>query len=109
MAQTVQILLTDDIDGTEAVETVTFGLDGAAYEIDLSEANGGKLRKILSPYVDHARKASSQPRRRRTQRSATNRERSAEIRDWAKSHGRKVSERGRIPADIVAEFEQAHS
>jgi Lsr2 len=107
MAQKVQVLLVDDLDGSEATETVTFGLDGASYEIDLSAGNASKLRKELASYVEHARKASGQPRRRRT-RTGPNRERSAEIRQWAKSRGYKVSERGRIPANIVAEFEAAH-
>jgi hypothetical protein len=108
MAQKVQVLLVDDLDGSEATETVAFGLDGASYEIDLSAGNAGKLRKELAQYVEHARKASGgAPRRRRT-RTGPNRERSAEIRQWAKSRGYKVSERGRIPANIVAEFEAAH-
>jgi hypothetical protein len=59
MAQKVQVLLVDDLDGSEATETVAFGLDGSAYEIDLSSGNAGKLRKELAHYVEHARKASS--------------------------------------------------
>ena len=59
MAQKVQVLLVDDLDGSEATETVAFGLDGASYEIDLSSGNAGKLRKELAHYVEHARKASS--------------------------------------------------
>lgn len=111
MAQKVQILLTDDIDGSEAVETVSFGLDGSVFEIDLSEKHANSLRKSLAEYIEHARKASGgqQSRRRRSARSTTNRERSAEIRDWAKERGFKVSERGRIPANIMAEFEQAQA
>ena len=65
MAQKVQVLLVDDLDGSEATETVTFGLDGASYEIDLSSGNAGKLRKELAHYVEHARKASAPARRRR--------------------------------------------
>jgi hypothetical protein len=107
MAQKVQVLLVDDLDGSEATETVTFGLDGAAYEIDLSSGNAGKLRKELAHYVDHARKASA-PARRRRARTGPGRERSAQIRAWAKQRGYKVNERGRIPANIVAEYEAAH-
>jgi hypothetical protein len=59
MAQKVQVLLVDDLDGSEATETVAFGLDGASYEIDLSSGNADKLRKELAHYVEHARKASS--------------------------------------------------
>ena len=107
MAQKVQVLLTDDIDGTEAVETVSFSLDGLSYEIDLSDAHVRKLRKDLERYVEHARKATGQQSRRRRARTSPNRERSAEIRNWAKGRGYKVSERGRIPANIVTEFERS--
>jgi hypothetical protein len=109
MAQKVQVLLVDDLDGSEATETVTFGLDGAAYEIDLSTGNANKLRKELELYVEHARKATgaATARRRRT-RTGPGRERSAQIRAWAKQRGYKVNERGRIPANIVAEYEAAH-
>jgi hypothetical protein len=107
MAQKVQVLLVDDLDGSEATETVAFGLDGASYEIDLSTGNASKLRKELAHYVEHARKASGQTRRRRT-RTGPGREHSAQIRLWAKQRGYKVNERGRIPANIVAEYEAAH-
>ena len=106
MAQKVQVLLVDDLDGTEATETVAVGLDGASYEIDLSSPNADKLRKELAHYVEHARKASSGWRRRA--RTGPGRERSAQIRQWAKQRGYKVNERGRIPANIVAEYEAAH-
>lgn len=110
MAQKVQVLLVDDLDGSEANETVTFGLDGASYEIDLSSGNAGKLRAELAHYVEHARKGSSAaPQRgRRRPRSGAGREQSARIREWAKQNGYKVNERGRIPADIVREYEAVH-
>jgi hypothetical protein len=108
MAQKVQVLLVDDIDGSEATETVNFGLDGVIYEIDLSSGNAGKLRTELAQYVEHARKASNAQVRRRRQRNGAGREQSARIREWAKSRGMKVNERGRIPATIVAEYEAAH-
>ena len=109
MAQKVQVLLVDDLDGSEANETVTFGLDGVAYEIDLSSGNAGKLRDELAHYVEHARKAAANVQaRRRRPRSGAGREQSARIREWAKSRGFKVNERGRIPANIVAEYEAAH-
>lgn len=108
MSQRVEISLVDDIDGGQASETVAFGYAGAAYEIDLSNANAAKLRKVLGPYVEKARKAtgSAQARRRRP-RSGSSREHSAQVREWARQHGHKVNERGRIPASIVAEYEQA--
>src|ERR1700690_1332057 len=108
MAQKVQVLLLDDLDGTEATETVTFGLDGISYEIDLSSGNAGGLRKELAQYVDHARKAGNAQARRRRQRNGAGREQSARIREWAKSRGFKVNERGGIPANIGAEDDDAH-
>jgi hypothetical protein len=86
---------------------VSFGLDGLSYEIDLGSGNAGELRKELAHYVDHARKSNA-PARRRRARSGAGREQSARIREWAKSRGFKVNERGRIPANIVAEYEAAH-
>ena len=111
MAQKVQVLLVDDLDGGEATETVAFSLDGTAYEIDLSSENAGKLRKEFAPYVDHARKSSGGGgggSRRRRPRTGPGRERSSEIRAWAKQRGYKVSERGRIPATIISEYDAAH-
>ncbi|MDS1271932.1 Lsr2 family protein [Lipingzhangella sp. LS1_29] len=108
MAQKVQVLLVDDLDGGEAEETVQFGMDGSAYEIDLSAKNAARLREVLAPYVEVARKAPSKPAKgKRQQRSQPSRERSAEIRAWAKAHGKQVNERGRIPQSIVAEYEAA--
>ncbi|MFC4563880.1 Lsr2 family protein [Nocardiopsis mangrovi] len=109
MAQKVQVLLVDDLDGGEAEETVSFGVDGAAYEIDLSGNNASKLRDALAPFVEAARKAPAKGGRgsARAQRNAPSRERSAEIRAWAKAAGKQVNERGRIPAAIVAEFKAA--
>ena len=80
-----------------------FGVGGAEYEIDLSERNAAKLRKQLAPFVEHARRAGSQPRR--PVRTAASRRRSREIRDWAREQGIQLSERGRIPAGIAAQYE----
>jgi hypothetical protein len=107
MAQKVQVLLVDDLDGSTADETVTFGLDGVTYEIDLSSGNAGQLRNELEQYVEHARKAASTSARRRRTRTGAGREQSARIREWAKQNGEKISERGRIPADILAKYEAA--
>jgi len=107
MAQKVQVLLVDDLDGGEASETVSFSLDGTAYEIDLSSENAGKLRKDFAQYIDRARKGGGGGRRRRA-RTGPGRERSAEIRAWARQRGHKVSERGRIPATIISEYEASH-
>jgi hypothetical protein len=107
MAQKVQVLLIDDLDGSEAVTTVAFSLDGTSYEIDLSADNAGNLRTGIAPYAAHARKLNTSARRRQP-RAGVSRERSADIRAWAKARGYKVNDRGRIPAAIAAEYEKEH-
>ena len=116
MAQKVQILILDDLDGGEASETVSFGLDGASYEIDLSEGNAKKLRDALSNYVGAARRVSAsgsgrrgagRPRSAGGGRAAMDREQAAAIRSWAKKKGLKVSDRGRIPASIVEQYNES--
>ena len=116
MAQKVQVLLVDDLDGGEAEETVSFGLDGASYEIDLSKGNADQLRDALAKYVSAARKASrtgpgrqsgSGGRSRSSSSAAIDRDQAAAIRAWAKKQGLKVSDRGRIPANIIEQYNQA--
>jgi hypothetical protein len=108
VAQKVQVILVDDIDGGAAVETVGFSLDGVSYEIDLSVKNAGKLRDSFAAYVGAARRVGGRSGRRNvTTRRASGGNRTAEIRAWAKSNKVKVSERGRISADVVAKFEAA--
>ena len=107
MAQKVNIVLVDDLDGTEATETVTFGLDGSSYEIDLNDANAAALREALSGYVGHARKSSGGSRRRKSAGSASS-SNTKEVREWAKSQGMEVSERGRISADVQQAYDAAH-
>ncbi|QZY29426.1 histone-like nucleoid-structuring protein Lsr2 [Nocardioides coralli] len=109
MAQKVNIVLVDDLDGSEASETVTFGLDGTTYEIDLNEKNAGKLRDALSGYVGHARKVTSgRGRRSRASAAASSGPSARELRDWARSNGYEVSDRGRVPAEVREAFEAAH-
>jgi Lsr2 len=103
MARRTIVALEDDLDGGPADETVRFGVGGSEYEIDLSEKNAAKLRKQLAPFVDHARRASSQGRR--PVRTAASRRRSRDIRAWAQAQGIVLSERGRIPAGIAAQYE----
>ncbi len=111
MAQKVQVILVDDLDGGTASETVSFALDGTAYEIDLSAKNAGKLRDVFATYVGVARKAGrASGRNTRSGRgsAAADREQNQAIRAWAKKKGLKVSERGRIPAEIVEKYKSAH-
>ena len=107
MAQKVHITLEDDLDGGDAAETVAFGLDGRSYEIDLNDKNAAALRDALARYVAAARRGGGSrgtAAKRRTQMGTSARE----IRDWARSNGHKVPDRGRIPADIREAFEAAH-
>ena len=109
MAQKVHIVLEDDLDGSDATQTVSFALDGTSYEIDLNDGNAAALRESLATYVGHARKVSGARRGRRTSAASGGGAHSAkEIRDWARSNGHKVPERGRIPADVREAFEAAH-
>lgn len=108
MAQKVLIQLVDDIDDGEADETVTFGLDGTDYEIDLSDKNAAKLRDALAPYVGAGRKVTRGRRGRRGSASTNLGPSTREVRDWARSNGYQVSERGRIPADVKEAFEKAN-
>lgn len=103
MAQKVHIILEDDIDGGEAAETVSFALDGTSYEIDLNEANSSALRDALAAYVGHARKISGARRGRRSTVDASGPS-AKEIREWARTNGHDVPERGRIPGEIREAF-----
>jgi len=106
MAQKVHITLEDDLDGGDAAETVTFALDGRTYEIDLNAKNAKALRDALAKYVAAARRAGGRSSgvKRRTQVGTSARE----IRDWARSNGHQVPDRGRIPSGVREAFEAAH-
>jgi hypothetical protein len=109
--RTIQ-LLTDDIDGSEASDTIRFALDGVQYEIDLSKENAGQLRNALSGFIANARKVGrggvvvgGRAATARTRGSATgDRDQNKAIRDWAQSKGLAVSDRGRIKQEIVDRF-----
>src|SRR5215471_7458569 len=108
MAQKIQTLFIDDIDGGEAEGTVRFALDGAEYEIDLSAKHSDELHDSLKAYVDHARKVGGSARRGtvRTGRkpSATD---TVAVRAWARDNGIDIKERGRVPASVVARYREA--
>ncbi|GAB2871616.1 histone-like nucleoid-structuring protein Lsr2 [Nocardioides pacificus] len=112
MAQKVSIQLVDDIDGSDAGETISFGLDGASYEIDLNDANAAALREALSPYVGHARKLSAAPRRARrgsgASTAASGGPSAKEIREWARDNGWEVPERGRVSSEVREAYDAAH-
>ncbi len=119
MATITTTTLVDDLDGTEAADTVAFALDGVSYEIDLSEENAEKLRDALAGYVASARRVDGARRSARAKpakpaksvrgpRTAPDREQTAAIREWARANGYEVSERGRLSANVLAAFEAAH-
>ncbi len=109
MAQEVIITLSDDLDGSAAEETITFALDGAAYEIDLNAKNAAALRKALDKYVGAARKPANVARRATGRRPAA---RASDVdpkavRLWARDQGLEISSRGRIPAELIESYRAA--
>ena len=110
VARKVVVTMVDDFDGeSPAVETVLFAVDGVEYEIDLSILNAGRLRGAFEPWTEHARKVGRAPRGKAIAKPATDREQSASIRQWAQKNGYKVSNRGRIQADVVAAYQKANA
>ncbi len=107
MATRTAVALEDDLDGGPADETLRFGLDGSEYEIDLSKKNAKAFRNQLAPFVEHARKA-GRTQHRWSVRTSSRRERSVDIRAWAKDKGIPVSARGRIPASVVEQYDAAN-
>ncbi|MET8679255.1 Lsr2 family protein [Streptomyces sp. NPDC004647] len=111
MAQKVQVLLVDDLDGGEADETVTFALDGKTFEIDLTTSNADKLRGLLEPYAKSGRRTGGRAAAGRSKvRSASggSGQDTAKIRAWAKENGYSVNDRGRVPAEIREAYEKAN-
>lgn len=109
MAQKTIVQLIDDLDQGKAEETVTFGLDGTTYEIDLSKRNAAKLRDSLATYVANARRVGRASSRvvsstRRGRAGRGDREQTQAIREWARKNGHKVGEKGRIPAHILEAY-----
>lgn len=111
VAQKVQVLLVDDLDGGEADETVTFALDGKTYEIDLTTANADKLRGLLDPYVKGGRRTGGRASggRGKARAASGGSQDTAAIRAWAKENGYEVNDRGRVPATIREAYEKANA
>lgn len=112
MAQRTLVQLTDDVDGSEATETLTFGLDGTTYEIDLNDAHAEDLREILAPYVSVARKISGSGGRGRSATTTSKQRSNTEVdpkavRAWAEANNITVNPRGRIKVDIVEQYRAA--
>ncbi len=112
MAQRTIVQMTDDIDGSEATETVHFGLDGQQYEIDLNDVHAADLREVLAPFISVARKAAGGSGRSRAAASASKQTAGTDInakavRAWAEANGVKVSPRGRISAEVLEQYKAA--
>jgi Lsr2 len=105
MAKRVIIWLEDDLDGSEASESITFSLDGVEYEIDLNDAHANELREALSKYTAAARKSGGRPRPARLSSSGVD---SKAIRAWAMANGIPMNTRGRIQADVIDKYTAAH-
>ena len=108
MAQKIQVLFTDDIDGGEAEGTVRFAIDGTDYEIDLSAHHDEELRGIFKNYIAHARKVGGTARRSagRAARKPSAID-TAAARAWARENGYDIKERGRVPAEVVAKYRES--
>ncbi len=107
MAQRIHVLLIDDLDGGEAAGTVRFGLDGTEYEIDLSAVHSDELREALELYLAHARRTGGTARSAARTRRGSAAVDSVKVREWAKGQGIEVKDRGRVPADIVEQYQTA--
>lgn len=105
MALKITKVLVDDLDGSSAAHTTTLTVDGITWEVDLSADNHDKLMAALEPFTSAGRKVGG---RRPSRRPAASGSRTAQIREWAAANGKKVADRGRIPADVVAAYEAAH-
>lgn len=114
MAQRVTVEMVDDLDGTtsETIDTVTFSLDGVNYEIDLHTDNAERLRAGLAEFVTVAHRLGGRAKQgtaRRPAATAETREHNQAVRDWARTNGWPMSDRGRIPADVVAAYQDAQT
>lgn len=107
MATTTTVLVSDDLDGSDGAETISFSFDGAAYIIDLSPKNQEKFRKTMQRYMDAGRRVKANGRRPSSGRTLASRTQSAKVRAWARSQGFAVSNVGRIRPEITDQYEAA--
>lgn len=112
MAQRVNVVLVDDLDGSDAVETVSFALDGVDYEIDLNDKHAGELRNALALYIGHGRRTGGRRRKassgKAAKASSAGEPSASEIRAWARDNGWDVPERGRVAAEVREAYAAAH-
>ncbi|YAL83734.1 histone-like nucleoid-structuring protein Lsr2 [Dermacoccaceae bacterium W4C1] len=107
MAQKVIVQLEDDLDGTPADETVTFALDGVSYEIDLTAANAATLRDSLATWIGHGRRTGGRRATGRATSTGPKRDLN-KVREWGRSNGFKVSDRGRVSAELQEAYDKAN-
>jgi hypothetical protein len=107
MAKTVSVVVTDDLDGSPDAETVAFGFDGHSYEIDLGKKNRARLQKSLQPFMDAGRRTAARRTAKAPRAAGAGIDRAA-VRAWAAGQGLKVSERGRISAEVMTRYDAAH-
>ncbi len=108
MSKSASVIITDDLDGSGNAETVSFGFDGVTYEIDLGKKNRSRLRRALAPFIEAGRRAPRSSSRRGASRPGGSPADRSAVRTWARAAGLKVSERGRISADIMRQYDAAH-
>lgn len=106
MAQKIVVYLIDDIDGSDATETVSFGIDGNNYEIDLNDTHAAELRKGLEKWINHGRRVTGRQARSTSPRRPSGGSDAAKIREWARENGYEVSSRGRVPTEIREAYAQ---
>jgi hypothetical protein len=114
MAQSITVVLTDDIDGSEATETVRFAIDGTWYEIDLNPGNAEKIREVFGEWIGSARRTGAAPSRPGSgsgsggiRRSREANPENAAVREWAQAEGIQIGGHGRIPAHVREMYEQS--
>jgi Lsr2 len=106
MAQRKQIVLTDDLDGSAASETIRFALEGSQQEIDLNAEHAEQFRKSVQPFIDAARKAGARTRRVSRAARPSGPSQTA-VREWARGQGMEVKDRGRVPDELIVKFQAA--
>lgn len=110
MAQRVQVILEDDLDGSPASHQISFSFDGVSYDIDLNDEHASEFREAMAVWTTHARRSTTRNTKSRRSSSSSQSGTSATvIREWAKEQGMEVSARGRVPANVRAAYEAAHA
>lgn len=109
MARKTTVVLEDDLDGGSASQQVTFALDGVEYQIDLNDSNADKLRSALDPFVAAGRRTGGRQRRPQAEPGRNSREWLSTVRDWARSNGFTVSDRGRVSKTVIDAYTEAHA